>query len=477
MRKIFLSIFLVLINYLYANNIVKHRDINSTIERLDVQVWDSLYYQYKLVNNIPYQYNKNKKTYFWNPIYPIFFYKDYIRKYKKTGKIVYLENIEKLTAAIIIKSDTFKYENNKVRTFYYSPSGDVSRMFHKHYSGLTNSYYVNLFSQLYKITNDKKYKEYAIEFFNSLTVPIQSGGVMYRNNNLISIAEVPMKPNGWILNGWLSSIVSIDQANKILKNNRILDFIRKNIKTLNKVLPLYNVEKLCISRYNLSQFFYFRILTKDYKIKKVEFIYPLDTNVSLSTLNNIGKKQSRWQPYILNKGNIIIQDNLFIGKKIFQFNGVLTLSGYPKMNEIKIEFAQDSLTNKKIKFQVYIGEYDPLHSSAVNRRWMDVDNVIIKDNILIVKLPYELFNDTIGYPTNFMKKFIDGRRNTYHDIHIKWLRYLGERYHQKEFLKFSDKWLTCKIKWKDINSYDNLFKNNKVLLDNEFLNFLEKNYK
>ncbi len=306
-----------------------------------------------------------------------------------------------------------------------------------------------------------------MEFFNSLTISIKDGGVMYRNNNLVSIAEVPMNPHGWILNGWLSSIVNLDKANEVLKNNKITEFIQKNIKTLEKVLPLYDVKKLCISRYNLTQFFYFRVLKSNYSIKNVSFIYPLDSKITITYKNGIVNRKSRWEPYVLNKGNIKLKNNLFIGKKIFQFNGVLTLSGYPKQNIIEIDF-NDKIRQKDIRFQVYIGKYDPLHSSPVNKKWIDINNFKIKGEKLIVTLPYKLFNDMIGYPTNFMKKFYDGRRNAYHDIHIKWLRYLGNKYYKKLFLEIADKWYKCKAKWKYIESYKNLFKKNKVLLHYEF---------
>jgi len=300
---------------------------------------------------------------------------------------------------------------------------------------------------------------------------------MYKNNDLVSIALVPMQPNGWILNGWLSSIVNIDKANDVLNNTNIKLFIKKNLDTLKKTLPLYNVKDLCISRYNLSQFFYFRILKKSYKVKNISFIYPLDSRIDITTKDGIGKKQSRWQPYILDKGDISIKDNLFVGKKTLQFNGILTLSGYPKQNKIEFEFAEKVINKKDIRFQVYVGQYDPLHASATNRKWVDIKDFRIEKNKLTINLSYDLFNNTIGYPTNFMKKFSNGRRNTYHDIHIKWLIYLGKKYKYESFIQMSNKWLQCKTKWKSIDVYKNMFNKNNILLDNNFLNFLDKYYK
>ncbi len=151
LKKIVVSFFIFLYSNIYANNIIHHRDINSTIERLDTKLWDSVYYQYKLIDNIPYQYNKRNKKYFWNPIYPIYFYRNYIEKYKQTHNKIYLNYMNILTKAIIKKS----YKNQNYRTFYYDSSGEVARMFHKHYSGLTNSYYVYIFSILYKITKNE----------------------------------------------------------------------------------------------------------------------------------------------------------------------------------------------------------------------------------------------------------------------------------------------------------------------------------
>jgi hypothetical protein len=302
---------------------------------------------------------------------------------------------------------------------------------------------------------------------------------MYSNAEMISIAEVPMDPHGWILNGWLSAIVNIDKANEILNNNKITKFIKQNLNTLEKMLHLYDVKSYCISRYNLTQFYYFRVLKKKYKISKIIFEYPNDKDVKIIPYNyKPNLKKSRWEFFILKKGNLQIKQNTFVGEKVFQFNGVLTLNGFPKKNTIKIIFNQ-LIYKKNIKIQIYVGQYDPLHASPIHNKWVTIKdkNIKVDQNILEINLPYNIFNNTIGYPTNFMKKFSRGKRNTYHDIHIIWLSYLGNKYHKQKFITMANKWLRCKTKWKNIIAFKDLFKNNKVLLDNDFLNFLNKYYK
>jgi len=302
---------------------------------------------------------------------------------------------------------------------------------------------------------------------------------MYSNNGMYSIAEVPMKPHGWILNGWLSAIVNIDKANEILKKIEIANFIKQNINTLEKILHLYDVKEYCISKYNLTQFYYFRLLKKQYSIRKVIFEYTNDDPIIILPKEcDLSDKKSRWEFYVIKKYDLHITDNQFVGSKIFQFNGILTLSGFPQNNSIKIIFNKP-IIKENIKFQAYIGEYDPLHSSAVSNKWITInnENIKIENNIFKIDLPYSLFNNTIGYPTNFMKKFNNGRRNTYHDIHIKWLIYLGDKYHKKLLLEMANKWLLCKKDWKNISVYKKLFNENNILIDNDFLKFLDKYYK
>jgi len=76
MTKIILLGLLISFVNIHGQEIHMNNDVNSSIERLDTEDWDDTYYQYNLVNNIPFLYNKQKNNYHFNPIYVTYFLKN-----------------------------------------------------------------------------------------------------------------------------------------------------------------------------------------------------------------------------------------------------------------------------------------------------------------------------------------------------------------------------------------------------------------
>lgn len=372
--KFFLIIGLLSYFYLAQSKTIEHKDINSSIERLDTTDWDPLYYQYRIVNNVPYQYDKVKNEYFFNPIYGVFFLKQYQKKYNLTKNKKYIRYIDLMTKSLLKKSE---YHHN-ARIFNYAPTGNVSRMYHKHYSGLTQSYYVEAYSNLYKIFENPYYKKLAIEFAKSIAIEKKDGGVLFHRENAYGIEEVPSEPNEWILNGWLSALVSLHRANEVLKDKALAALIHKNVDTLDRIIHLYDVPELANSRYSLTQFFYFRIRQPEYAIRKVTFTYPMDKKISLTAqpksfagLN--GQKLSRWQPHFIWREGMLIdtRKDVVRGERIFQFNGILSRIAYPDLGTINVEYTY-SLKNQKPEVDCYIGEYDPLSSAPAKGKWVNL---------------------------------------------------------------------------------------------------------
>jgi hypothetical protein len=423
-------------------------------------------------------FDKNNKRYFFNPILPAWFLKDYIRRYGKTKNNSFLHSAKILTNAILPKSTILTHDNLKARTIYYEPGDYVARAYAKHYSGLTNSLYASAFGDLYSITKDDQYLELCKEFINSLKIPISEGGVLFKNTKGLSIAEVPLRPHGLVLNGWLSTIAYLIDSNMVLKDKELEAFIMENVKTLENIIDLYDVEELRSSRYDLTQFYNFKLLNNNkdnLKIREIRFDYPSEEELSFTPRNilirNKGNKFSRWQFYILKNESIEYNDNEFIVKKSLEFNGVLTRFGYPKTN--KIVFACGCKGELcEVDFQVQIGDYSPLSASPVKRRWITLErnNIKVEGNRIEVNLPYEVI-PFIGYPTNFLKQFKDNRRkrNVYHDIHIKWLRFIGNTYKREKLLKIADKWVRYKQSWKHMPEYRELFEKYDVITDYYFV--------
>lgn len=176
MKLIYILLVLLVINTSLNATIVVHKDINTTIERLDPQVWDDTYYQYKIENNIPYQYNKVDHYYQFNPIYVTYFLKNYRHMFLKTKNKKYIEYSKIILNASLQKSEKLIFNNFEAIAFPYEANRFVARMFHRSYSGLTQGYFLEELANLYKITNDDYFKILAMKFFNSLIIPIDEGG-------------------------------------------------------------------------------------------------------------------------------------------------------------------------------------------------------------------------------------------------------------------------------------------------------------
>lgn len=300
---------------------------------------------------------------------------------------------------------------------------------------------------------------------------------MYHYNDLYAIAEVPMHPHGWILNGWLSSITSMMHANEILKNKRIKEFIKKNIYTLEKVINKYDASQLKNSRYNLTQFFWFKLLKNKFKIKSIKFIYEKDAPVIIEANSNFFdntkkfSKFSKWQAYVVKKHDLVLKDNSFVGSKYIQFNGILSRNS--NTNIIEIEF-ENKINLNEIEFLLYIGKYNPLKASPINAKWQKIQNknFSINDNVLKIKInirEIDGLDNILGYPTNFIKKFKNGRKNVYHDIHIAELLYIGKKYNNTKLINQAQKFLKYKNTWENYPAYKKLFKEEKIIMNNKFL--------
>jgi len=471
MTKIILLGLLISFVNIHGQEIHINNDVNSSIERLDIEYWDDTYYQYKLVNNIPFQYNKQKNNYHFNPIYVTYFLKNYRVLYEKTKKIKYINYAKIILEASMIKSENISYEGVNSIIFPYEANRFVSRMFHKHYSGLTQGYFLKESAKLYELTGEEYFKDIAIKFYNSLVIPINKGGVMYHYDKYYAIAEVPTVPHGWILNGWLSSISSMITANEILKNKEISIFIKKNIYTLEHVIEKFDVSALKNSRYNLTQFFYFKLLVKEYKIKSIKFEYqyedPVYIKPSIKYIDNSTKfnKFSRWEFFVAMKHDLKFDNKIFYGHKYILFNGVL--SSVSEYNRIVIDFENKINSVNEVDFLIYTGSYDPLKSSPTNLEWVNIakQNMILKNNKLIINIINKELNHIVGYPTNFIKKLKNGRYNAYHDIHINRLYDLGKKFKSKKLLYFANKFFDYRQQWDHTDIYQQLFKNNKVILN------------
>jgi hypothetical protein len=348
-----------------------------------------------------------------HPIYPIYVLNDYLLQYQEKPTDELREALKVVSHAAVKRMQA----HEGALVFWYEP-GNGARLFKKHYSALTQGYYADTLWQVGELLEDESLLEASRKSFLALTIPHDKGGVLFRDKNGVSIAEVPQEPNSYILNGWQSALVSAWKYYELSGDPIAQDLVIESSKTMKKLLPLYDAPDGKNSRYGLTGFTYLRTTNSD--LKNFSVSIPTEGEFYLTNY------ESRWANHRVNKR---------------QVNLVVSKASYPDPIVVSIEV--DSPT----KVELFVGDYDPLSSSPVNEKWVEIGSVDSTSPTLVI--PWELV-DRIVYPTNFLK-VIDGKNtNVYHSIHINRLAELQSITSDPEFGLWSDKWAGYLCSWNDL---------------------------
>lgn len=136
--------------------------------------------------------------------------------------------------------------------FWYRIDSVFNSTSKAYYSALTQSYYAEVFAQVYEAIEEERFLQAAEQVYLSLKIPVQDGGVMHLSSKGPSIQEYPMSPNGYVLNGWFSAISAVATYARIVGDEDAERFWNDNLQTLIKMLPLYDAPLLANSRYALT---------------------------------------------------------------------------------------------------------------------------------------------------------------------------------------------------------------------------------
>ncbi|THV43396.1 D-glucuronyl C5-epimerase family protein [Glycomyces buryatensis] len=159
-------------------------------------------------------------------------------------------------------------EHEGALVFWYE-AGIGARLFERHYSALTQSYYARL---LWEAVGDGEAMAAARRCFAALAVPAERGDVLFRDANGVSIAEVPQRPNSYLLNGWLSALVSAWDYYECSGNAAARELVESSAQSLAGLLHRYDAEPEKNNRYGLTCFTYLK--TPAARIEDATVIVP-----------------------------------------------------------------------------------------------------------------------------------------------------------------------------------------------------------
>jgi hypothetical protein len=348
-----------------------------------------------------------------HPIYPTYVLKNYIFQYKKHPSVELEDAIRTVAYSAIKRMQPL----NEAIVFWYEP-GKTRRLFKKHYSALTQSYYAIQFYRAGQILNDSKLLDASRKTFLALKISEKDGGVLFRDKNGVSIAEVPQEPNSYILNGWQSALVAAWTYYELSGDTEARDLVLESAATMEKLLSLYDSPNNSSSYYGLTGYTYVRTIEAELVDAKVSI--PTEGTFELT------EYKSRWA-------------NHRVSEK--QVNLVFSLASFPEENVLMLK------VNEETEVQIQVGSFDPLSSEPVDLNWITLGRVTTENPS--VTIPWEhIFK--IVYPTNFVKK-IDGKNtNVYHSVHINRLHELHLITGLSEMNKWRSNWTEAISKWDEI---------------------------
>lgn len=380
-----------------------------------------------------------------HPIYAVYVIDDYFIQYESTRRAKYKQAIIKVADASLERMQDFKGS----LVFWYEADNNNARGYKKHYSGLTQGYLMNTFYSVYLLTGNEKYRKAAYKVFKSLTIPVEKGGVLYRSAYGTSIEEVPLQPNGWILNGWQSSIYSLSEYAKASNEKEAKILLNKNINTMAKLLHLYDAETYANSRYSLSGFTYLKLEfeNKDIDVRNINVEVPKEGQFPVESTEKL-----RWRNFIFKEDIRNVDGIIKPNNKHFRINIVMSRISYPYTNRLNLSVS--SKNNNRLIVKIYSGQYSPQASGQVNGDWQELKSIKLAKGKSDVKvdIPWKKAELVAG-PTNFNKKLGKKKYNVYHFIHIKRLKEIYEISKNPIFLKYANKWEKYSKQWSSMPIY------------------------
>ena len=320
----------------------------------------------------------------------------------------------------------------------------------RHISGLPQAYYAVGLSRAAQMLGDESLQAAGDRFFRALLIPVSDGGALYPDGGGPALAQVPTRPRDLILNGWLSMLVSVHRYAQLRDSEPARELFAANLPTLRRLLPLYDVPQLRLSRYGLTGPLQLRLEMSMPGVRITDLRVALPGEGDVRLLLSDG---GRWTPRIhaqdvARRSETRGRETVTIAGEVVHVTTVLTRAGYPEPNHLRMRIA--SRAGLRLRTSAHIGRYDPAASSTVEREWVQLRSTRVApgSHAVEIELPYrpiELF----AYPTHFTPGPDGGRVNAYHGTHIVRLRELADITGDPEFSAWAERWAGYVGEWPD----------------------------
>ena len=386
-----------------------------------------------------------------HPLHGRYVLEDLLRQFEVRPTDTLRQAIVRTAAATVGRSEV----RGSSRLLWYEGGAPGSLLGGRTYiSGLAQAYYASLLTRVASITGDAGFAKTADQFFEPLLTPVAEGGVLYEGRPGPSLAMVPMRPRDWILNGWLSMLVSVGRFAAERPAPSARELLETNVRTLVRVLPAFDAPEQRLSRYMLPGIQMLRlsfstavdgVIVRDLRVTIPD--EPEDVAIPL-------REATGWQPRVLphdaDPGDT--EGDLRPRSQGLRMVALLSRAPFPRRN--RLQFHVVTPRPMELALSAYVGAYDPLKSATVDRAWADLASTLLTagSHAVSMSLPYEAI-DLFSYPTNFARSFGGRQLNTYHGTHIVRLRQLAEMTGNRTLASWARRWRGYVDEWPTIPSY------------------------
>jgi hypothetical protein len=371
----------------------------------------------------------------FHPLLPAYLMVEYCTLFQKTKDKKYVDSALRIADLSLQKA----VSQQSTLVFLYHAEDALSYVPGTYYSALTQSWYIKALSCLSPWSikrGGSGFERELSELFGSLLIPVESGGVLMQKDYGWIVEEYPQKLPLYTLNGWLT-VIRIIIAHHHTLSKLILgidEFLEKNLRAIEKLLPLYDAGFCYNSRYQLSGFTRIKLVFDrpvECRIKEAFIRIPGEGDYSISS----HRQKSRWENYLERQEG-----------RIIQFNVVLSLISYPHPNRFLCQLN----INQDCKLDIFLadGDYRPDSTALPTQKWRQVKtlNIFAGDVSIDSELPFD-GKDLFAYPTNFKKEIGGVKYNAYHFVHIIDLVELYSYNANPVFKKYALRWLGYINEW------------------------------
>lgn len=326
-----------------------------------------------------------------------------------------------------------------------------------HISALAQAYYATSLSRAATYLGDRRLQRHADRFFAALTLPVSDGGALDVVGHDTSFALVPTRPRDLVLNGWLSTLVSLNDYAALRSSGEARDLFRSSVRTLLRLLPSYDVPDLHLSRYGLTGPLLLRIALEgpdpaSVRLMRLRVAIPGEGDIAIRSRSG-GRWTARTYPEdAAARPSGPDAETLFPRGRGLRLVAVLSRAPYPRPNRLRFHVRTPEPLS--IHLTAHIGRYDPLTSATVDRSWVPLATARVGSGShdVDLEIPYEPVH-LFAYPTNFTRGGPDRKLNSYHGTHIVRLRTLADVSGHVELREWADLWLRYVRLWRRHRRY------------------------